>query len=95
MTVPPARIYQRPKSSMQSGRSRTREWVLEFARAAPKRLDPLTGWWGSGETLEQVTLTFPSQAAAEDYAARNAIAYDVRSKASHTLKLQAYADNFR
>lgn len=80
---------------MQSGRSRTSEWTLEFARAAPKRLDPLTGWWGSGDTLQQVTLTFPTQAAAEAYAAKHGIAYDVRVEAEHGLKLQAYADNFR
>jgi hypothetical protein len=90
-----ARIYQRPKSAMQSGRSRTREWVLDFARAAPKRLDPLTGWWGSGETLEQLTLTFPSQAAAEAYATGRGIVYDVHAESPSRLKLQTYADNFR
>ena len=90
-----ARIYQRPKSAMQSGRSRTREWVLDFARAAPKRLDPLTGWWGSGETLEQLTLTFPTQAAAEAYATGRGIVYDVHAESPRRLKLQTYADNFR
>ena len=93
--VSAARIYQRPKSSMQSGRARTREWVLEFARAAPKRLDPLTGWWGSGDTNEQVTLTFPTRAAAEAYATHHGLAYDVHEEGSRALKLQAYADNFR
>ncbi len=95
MDQPPARIYQRPKSAMQSGRSRTSEWVLEFARAQAKQLDPLTGWWGSGDTREQVSLTFPTRAAAEAYAVQRGIAYDVHEEATRRLKLQTYADNFR
>ena len=80
---------------MQSGRARTREWVLEHARAEPKRLDPLTGWWGSGDMNEQVTLTFPTRAAAEAYATHHGLTYDVHAEGSHALKLQAYSDNFR
>ena len=49
-----ARIYQRPKNAMQSGRARTGLWVLEFEPAEAKKPDPLTGWAGSGDTREQV-----------------------------------------
>ena len=95
MHHPPARIFQRPKSAMQSGRSRAREWVLEFARVEPKRHDPLTGWWGSGDMLQQVTLTFPSREAAEAYASQQGLRFDVATTTERRLKLQAYADNFR
>ena len=63
-----ARIYQRPKNAMQSGRAQTDRWVLEFEPAEAKRPDPLTGWAGSGDTREQVRLSFPTAEAAQAYA---------------------------
>ena len=90
-----ARIYQRPKNAMQSGRYRTDSWTLEFAPTEAKRPDPLTGWAGSGDTNEQVRLGFPSAEAAIAYAERVGLAFDVVPTPARTLKLQAYADNFR
>ena len=90
-----ARIYQKPKNAMQSGRAGTQSWVLEFAPAVAKKPDPLTGWAGSTDTLEQVKLSFPRLDAAKAYADREGIAFRVVPAPSHRLKLQAYADNFR
>ncbi len=89
-----ARIYQRPKNAMQSGRARTAEWVLEFEPQEAKRHDPLTGWTGSGDTRQQISLVFPSCAAAADYAKRAGLAATVVPSPAHRLKLQSYADNF-
>ena len=63
-----ARIFQRPKNAMQSGRARTDRWMLEFEPAEAKRADPLTGWAGSGDTREQVRLGFATAEAAIAYA---------------------------
>ncbi|MCP3731630.1 ETC complex I subunit [Sphingomonas sp. MG17] len=90
-----ARIYQRPKNAMQSGRARTDRWVLEFDPAEQQQADPLTGWAGSGDTRAQLRLNFPTLEAAQDYAARENIAYHVVPAPQRKLKLQAYADNFR
>lgn len=90
-----ARIYQIPKNAMQSGRARTSTWMLEFAAAEAKRPDPLMGWTGSGDTQQQVKLTFPTEAAARAYAERYGIDYEVAPTPPRTLKIQAYADNFR
>ena len=90
-----ARIYQRAKNAMQSGRARTDQWVLQFESARPKRPDPLTGWAGGAETQEQVVLTFKTLEAARAYAAKNGIEAHVIPPEQPTLKLQAYADNFR
>ncbi len=90
-----ARIYQRPKNAMQSGRARTQTWLLEYEPAEAKQPDPLTGWAGSGDTREQLKLSFPSLEAATAYAARAGISYHVVPAPARTLKLQAYADNFR
>ncbi len=90
-----ARIYQRPQSAMTSGRALIDRWIMEYDPAEAKLPDPLTGWAGSGDTRQQLTLRFPSCEAAKDYAARNAIDYVVVPTPSKTLKIQAYADNFR
>ena len=91
----PAHIYQMPKNAMQSGKARTSQWVLEFDPAEAKRPDPLMGWAGSGDTRQQLRLTFPSMEAAKAYAEREYISYHVSMPAFETLKIQAYADNFR
>ncbi|MDT7934132.1 MAG: NADH dehydrogenase ubiquinone Fe-S protein 4 [Sphingomonadaceae bacterium] len=90
-----ARIFQRPKSSTQSGRARTDRWLLVFERADPLRHDPLTGWLGSADTQPQVQLWFPTCEAAVDYCRREGLAYELAPTPPHNLKMQAYADNFR
>jgi ETC complex I subunit conserved region len=90
-----ARIYQRPKNAMQSGRAGTDQWILEFSPAEAQTPDPLMGWAGSADTQRQVVLTFASREAAAEYAARYGIAVMMHSTPVRRLKLQAYADNFR
>ncbi len=91
----PARIYQQPKNAMQSGRALTDRWVLEFEQSEARRADPLMGWTGSGDTQAQVRLAFPDKAAAKAYADKHGIAARVHTTPPRSLKLQAYADNFR
>ncbi|MFW2851798.1 ETC complex I subunit [Sphingomonas sp. TX0543] len=93
--MPTARIYQRPKNAMQSGKYRTDNWVLEFEPAEAKQPDPLTGWAGSGDTRDQVRIMFPSSEAAIAHAKREGLAFTVIPAPQRKLKLQAYADNFR
>lgn len=90
-----ARIFQRPKNAMQSGKALTNEWVLEFVPAEARKADPLMGWAGSGDTQTQVKLTFASADHAVAYAEKNGIAYRLIATPPKSLKIQAYADNFR
>jgi ETC complex I subunit conserved region len=90
-----ARIFQKPKNAMQSGRSGTDRWMLEFQPTEAKRPDPLTGWAGSGDTRGQISLAFPTLDAAKAYADRYGISVHVIPAPQKVLKLQAYADNFR
>ena len=90
-----ARIFQKTKNAMQSGRGGTDRWILEFEPSEPKRPDPLTGWAGSGDTRGQISLAFPTLDAAKAYAEKNGIAAHVVPAPERSLKLQAYADNFR
>lgn len=88
-------IYQTPKSAMQSGKAKTENWVLEFERSQAMKPDPLMGWAGSGDTQQQVKLTFPDKEAAKAYAEKYGITARVHATPKKSLKLQAYADNFR
>jgi hypothetical protein len=90
-----ARIFQRPKNAMQSGKARTNEWVLEFEQSEARVPAPLMGWTGSGDTQAQIVLTFPSVAEATAYADKYGIPARVQPTPPRRLKLQAYADNFR
>ena len=90
-----ARIYQRPKNAMQSGKARTDDWVLEFERSEAQRPDPLMGWAGSGDVRDQLRLGFPSREAAVAHCERQGWDYVVVPAPAKTLKLQAYSDNFR
>ena len=90
-----ARIFQKPKNAMQSGRAGTQRWFLEFAPAEAGKADPLMGWAGSGDTQRQLRLGFATQGEAVAYAAKNGIAVEVTETPARTLKIQAYADNFR
>lgn len=91
-----ARIFQPPKSAMQSGRAKAQGWVLEFAPGEAKALDPLTGWVGSGDTRRQVRLTFDTREQAIAYAEQEGIAYEAAAPAAGTaMKPKVYADNFR
>ncbi|MFM8498942.1 MAG: ETC complex I subunit [Chakrabartia sp.] len=89
-----ARILQKAKNAMQSGRYGTGSWVLEFERQDAMRADPLMGWAGSRDTKTQVTLSFPTLEAAKAYADKHGLTYRVVPAAPRVLKLQSYADNF-
>jgi hypothetical protein len=90
-----ARIIQKSKNAMQSGRSGTGQWIMEFEASDAQRPDPLMGWAGSADTRRQLALKFPTLEAAKAYADKNGISYTIVAAAPKVLKLQAYADNFR
>ena len=90
-----ARIYQKPKNAMQSGRARTTSWILEFEPVHQQQADPLTGWAGGDATATQLRMTFPTLEAATGYAEREGVAFHVIPAPERKLKLQTYADNFR
>jgi hypothetical protein len=91
-----ARIYQPAKTAMQSGQAKTRHWVLDFAPATAREIDPLMGWTSSDDTQAQVRMRFDSREAAEDYARRHGIdAVVLRpKKRKPNVRPAGYAENF-
>ncbi len=90
-----ARIFQQPKTAMQSGQANAHDWILEYGQSEQRRQDPLMGWFGSGDTRSQVSLRFPTREDAIAYATREGIAYDIELPAPRVRHPKAYADNFR
>ena len=90
------RIFQRPKTAMQSGLAGTQNWVLEFAFNRPEVNDKLMGWWGQGDTRDQVRLRFSTREDAIAYAEKHGYGYDVEiPPAIAKIKPKVYADNFK
>jgi NADH dehydrogenase len=91
-----ARIYQPAKTAMQSGTAKTHGWVLEFAPAAAREVDPLMGWTSSGDTQAQVKLRFDSREAAEAYARDRGIEAEVTlpKPRKPNIRAMGYGENF-
>lgn len=91
-----ARIYRPAKTAMSSGMAKTRDWVLEFAPADARRIDPLMGWTSSDDTQSQVRLRFPTREAAEEYAAAKGIDAQVfePKKRGFVVRPAGYGENF-
>jgi hypothetical protein len=90
-----ARIYQPPKTAMQSGYAKSEGWVLDYQPSEPRRADPLMGWIGSADTQAQVSLRFPTREEAVAYAERHNIAYQLELPQLRRVRPKVYADNFR
>ncbi len=90
-----ARIYQPAKNAMQSGKARTKLWVLEYEPEAPREIDPLMGWTSSTDMRSQVELEFDTREEAIAYAEAHAIPYQVFEPHLPKAAAKSYSDNFR
>lgn len=91
-----ARIYQPARTAMQSGTAKTHSWVLEYAPASAREVDPLMGWTSSGDMQSQVQLRFKSKEAAVEYAQENGVEADVQEpkKRRANIRPGGYGENF-
>ena len=91
-----ARIFQPARNAMTSGTARTHGWVLQFAPAEQRDLDPLMGWTGSGDTEDQVRLNFDTREAAETYARDHGIDFTIAEpqKRQPNIRPGGYGENF-
>jgi len=90
-----ARIYRPARTAMQSGRARTKSWVLEFEPERPRAPDPLMGWTSSSDMRAQIELEFDTAEEAVAYAEKNGIAYQVFEPHPPRPRAKSYAENFR
>ena len=89
------RIYQPPKTAMQSGRARANVWMMEFEPTAARQVEPLMGWTSSADTRAQLRLRFDTLEEAIAYAKAEGLMYSVEKPRERKIKPKAYADNFK
>mgnify|MGYP001166294870 CR=1 FL=1 len=88
-----AKIYIPSKTTMQSGRGKTKKWILSFETKNTKT-NPLMGWESGEDTLSEVILEFSSKEKAINYAKKNNILYQVIEPKKSNFIIKSYADNF-
>jgi NADH dehydrogenase len=81
---------------MQSGMGKSKTWVLEFAHASAREIDPLMGWTSSDDTQSQVRLRFDSKEAALAYASERELEVSVQEPKTRKPIVRAggYGENF-
>ena len=87
------KIFKPSKTAMQSGRGKTKKWLLKF-ESRHGITNPLMGWESSDDTLGEVVLEFSSKEKAIDYAKRNNINYELIEPKKSDFIIKSYADNF-
>ena len=92
--MPHVVIFQRPKSATQSGRALTQRWMMTFPAQHASVQDPVMGWVGSQDMMDEVTLTFNSQEEALAFAQKNGFTYEVRVMRQEITRPKSYGQNF-
>ncbi len=91
-----ARIFKPARNAMTSGMAKTKKWVLEYAPASSREVDPLMGWTSSDDMQSQVRLRFESKEAAVEYARANGIDAQVMEPHGRkpNIRSRGYGENF-
>jgi len=90
-----ARIYKPSRSTMQSGRGKTKQWVLEYENETARAPEPLMGWVSSDDTNNQVRIKFDSEKDAIKFAKNKGLDYKVIIAQVRKTKPRNYGDNFK
>ncbi len=91
-----ARIYRPARTAMSSGTAKTKHWVLEYAPASPREVDPLMGWTSSSDTQTQVRMRFDTKEAALEYARDHGIEAIIQEPKVRkpNIRPRGYGENF-
>jgi len=89
-----ARIYRPARTAMQSGRAKTKEWVIDYEPEQPRTIDPLMGWTSSSDMKQEVRLQFDTKEEAVAYCEREGIPYQVFETKPAARPRVSYSDNF-
>ena len=86
-------IYIPSKTATQSGRGKTKKWVLKF-ETRHGVTNSLMGWESSDDTMSEVILEFSTKEKAIEYAKNNSIHYELVEPKKSDFIIKSYADNF-
>ncbi len=83
------------RTATQSGKAKSKSWVLTYEPESAMQVEPLMGWTSSSDMNRQIRLGFATKDEAIAYAERNGLAYRVEEPKTVLLKTQTYSDNFK
>lgn len=89
------KIYRPSRNTMQSGRGKTADWVLEYELSAARGPESLMGWTSAGDTLNQVKLKFATEEDAVRFAQSKGWHYVVLPPQERRVVPRNYVDNFK
>jgi len=89
-----ARIYKPARTAMQSGKAKTKEWVLDYDPEQPRTVEPLMGWTSSSDMHQQLKLQFATKEEAVAYCEREGIAFRILPDKEPVRRTMSYSDNF-
>lgn len=87
-------IYKPSKTAMQSGRAKTKQWVLSSMPAKQKYVDPLMHWTAAVAEAGTTKLSFPTLEEAIAFATARKWTYHVIMPHASRIKPKSYASNF-
>ena len=90
-----AKIFKPVKSPTQSGRAKINKWILEYDLETKRQPEALMGWVASGDTLNQVKITFDTEEEAIAFADKKGMQYAIVEPQARRLKPRTYLDNFK
>ncbi len=88
------RIYQPSQTAMQSGKGKTKHWLVEYETKDPKICEPLMGWVASIDTREQLRLFFSSLGEAIQFAKLKGLHYTICNPTRVSMVPKSYGTNF-
>lgn len=88
------KIYKPAKTSMQSGRNKTKKWIAEYISEKDIDKDSLMGWNSSKDTMSQVKIFFETKEKAIEWAKKNNYQYEIIYPNERKIIPKKYADNF-
>lgn len=89
------RIYRKSRNTMQSGRGKLNDWVIELEERSNRTPEDLCGWTSCADTTNQVQLTFPNSEDATKYAQDHGWKYQLIKNQERKVSPRNFADNFK
>ena len=88
-----AKIFCPAKTSMQSAKGNSQNWILEFEKENIGK-DFIMGWNSSSDTKKQIRIIFKSEDEAINYAKKENIFFTILKPNKKKIIIKSYADNF-
>jgi ETC complex I subunit conserved region len=89
-----AKIYRPARNAMQSGKAKTKQWLLEFEPTSARSNYEVTGWVSSSDMDQEIQIAFETSEDAVRYAKSNNIEYTLLQPKEPKKAKRSYASNF-